>query len=126
MNDHPNDPFDELMRRALNAEADLVEPADGLHEIQARVRTQRKPVSRRPWAITAGAAVLGTAAAVGAFAVLSGDNRNAGDTEVAGPGDSTSSAGAAVTLQPTPEQSAAPSEPTTAPSAPEPAVTTKP
>jgi len=126
MNDHPNDPFDELMRRALNAEADRIEPADGLHEIQARVRTQRKPVSRRPWAITAGAAVLGTAAAVGAFAVLSGDNRNAGDTEVAGPGASTSSAGAAVTPQPTAEQSVPPGYPTTTPSAPEPAVTTKP
>lgn len=126
MNDHPNDPFDELMRRALNAEADRVEPADGLHEIQARVRTQRKPVNRRPWAITAGAAVLGTAAAVGAFAVLNGDNRNAGDTEVAGPGGSTSSAGGPVTPLPTAQQSLPTAEPTTAPAVPQPADTTKP
>jgi len=126
MNDHPNDPFDELMRRALNAEADRVEPADGLHEIQARVRTQRKPVNHRPWAITAGAAVLGTAAAIGAFAVLNSDNRNAGDTEVAGPGSSTSSAGAAVTPQPTAQQSLQSPEPTTVPTPSEPAVKTKP
>ncbi|GAB3829039.1 Gmad2 immunoglobulin-like domain-containing protein [Kribbella italica] len=94
MSDQPNDDFDELMRRALHNEADRVEPADGLHEIQARVRTTRTPVNRRPWAITAGAAVLGTAAAIGAFAVLNGDDRQAGDNEVAGaPGTTTSATG---------------------------------
>ncbi|MGC4941797.1 Gmad2 immunoglobulin-like domain-containing protein [Kribbella sp. DT2] len=93
MNDHqPSDDFDELMRRALHHEADRIEPADGLHEIQARVRTTRKPVNRRPWLVTAGAAVLGTAAAVGAFAVLNGDNRQAGDSEVAGGPDTTATA----------------------------------
>jgi hypothetical protein len=92
MNDKPNDEFDELMRRALHNEADRVEPTDGLHEIQARVRTTRKPVNRRPWVVTAGAAVVGTAAAIGAFAVLNGDNRQAGDSEVAGAPDTTASA----------------------------------
>lgn len=92
MNDRPDDEFDELMRRALHHEADRIEPADGLHEIQARVRTTRTPVNRRPWMLTAGAAVVGTAAAIGAFAVLNGDNRQAGDSEVAGAPDTTASA----------------------------------
>ncbi len=92
MNDQPNDDFDELMRRALHNEADRIEPADGLHEIQARVRTTRTPVNRRPWVVTAGAAVVGTAAAIGAFAVLNGDDRQAGDSEVAGAPSTTTSA----------------------------------
>ncbi|MEV6286591.1 Gmad2 immunoglobulin-like domain-containing protein [Kribbella sp. NPDC051770] len=92
MNDQPNNEFDELMRRALHSEADRIEPADGLHEIQARVSTARKPVNRRPWVLTAGAAVVGTAAAIGAFAVLNGENRQAGDSEVAGAPDTTASA----------------------------------
>ncbi|GAA1509246.1 Gmad2 immunoglobulin-like domain-containing protein [Kribbella lupini] len=93
MNDHqPNDEFDELMRRALHHEADRIEPADGLHEIQARVRNTRTPVNRRPWVVTAGAAVVGTAAAIGAFAVLNDDNRQAGDSEVAGAPSTTATA----------------------------------
>jgi hypothetical protein len=94
MNDHPNDPFDELMRRSLSDEANRIEPADGLHEIQARVRNQRKPVSRRPWAITAGAAVLGTAAAIGAFAVLNDNTKTADQPSVASGSDTTNSASA--------------------------------
>lgn len=92
MNDQPKDEFDELMRRALHNEADRIEPADGLHEIQARVRNTRTPVNRRPWVVTAGAAVVGTAAAIGAFAVLNGDNKQAGDSEVAGAPSTTTSA----------------------------------
>lgn len=94
MSDHPQDPFDELMRRALSEEADRIEPADGLHEIQARVRAQRKPVSRRPWAITAGAAVVGTAAAIGAIAVLNDTTKSADQPNAAGGPDTTSTASA--------------------------------
>jgi hypothetical protein len=92
MNDHPNEPFDDLMRRALSEEADRIEPADGLPEIQARVRAQRRPVPRRPWVITAGAAAVGTAAAIGAFTVLPDNAKTAGDDEVAGPPAVTTSA----------------------------------
>lgn len=84
MSTRRDDQFDELMRRALSEEADRIEPADGLHEIQARVRDQRQPVSRRPWVITAGAAVVGAAAAVGAFAVLNGTTNNADEPSIAG------------------------------------------
>lgn len=130
MSDHPNDPFDELMRRALAEEADRTEPADGLHEIQARVRAQRKPVNRRPWVLTAGAAVLGTAAAVGAFAVLDDNAQKAGDTEVAGPTTTTTATSAPpVTAEPTnaptattPGASPAPKETTTKRGTPEPMV----
>jgi hypothetical protein len=83
MNDQQHDPFDELMRRSLAEEAAKIEPADGLHEIRAR--TQRKPISRRPWALTVGAAVVSTAAAIGAFTVLTDDGNQAGETGVAGP-----------------------------------------
>jgi immunoglobulin-like protein involved in spore germination/sporulation and spore germination protein len=92
MNDHPNDSFDDLMRRALSEEADRIEPADALPEIQARVRTQRRPAPRRPWVITAGAAAVGTAAAIGAFTVLPDNAKTAGDDEVAGPPAITTSA----------------------------------
>jgi hypothetical protein len=94
MNDHPNDPFDELMRRALSEEADRIDPDDGLHEIRARVRGQRKPVSRRPWAITAGAAVVGTAAAIGAFAVLNDTAKPADEPSIAGGPNTPTSASA--------------------------------
>ncbi|TCN34266.1 sporulation and spore germination protein [Kribbella orskensis] len=114
MNDHPDDRFDELMRRALAEEADRIEPADGLHEIQARVRDQRKPVNRRPWALAVGAAVVGTAAAVGAFTLLDDNTRNADQPEVAGSPSATASA----TIQPSTEASAGPSAlPTSMPSA---------
>jgi hypothetical protein len=83
MNDQQPDPFDELMRRALANEAAKTEPADGLHKIQDRVRTQRKPFSRRTWVLTAGAAAVGTAAAIGAFTVLTDDTNKAGDPGVA-------------------------------------------
>jgi hypothetical protein len=92
MSEHPNDEFDELMRRALHSEADRIEPADGLHEIQARVRSQRAPVNRRGWVVTTGAAVVGTAAAIGAFALLNGEDRPAGDSEVAGAPKTTATA----------------------------------
>jgi hypothetical protein len=92
MNDHPNDPFDDVMRRALAEEADRIEPVDALPEIRARVRAQRRPVPRRPWVITAGAATIGTAAAIGAFTVLPDNAKTAGDDEVAGPPAITTSA----------------------------------
>jgi hypothetical protein len=89
----PDDQFDELMRRSLAEEADRIEPADHLHDIQARVAGQRKPAVRRPWAIAAGAAVVGTAAAIGAFAVLNDSNtKTADEPTVAGPAGTTTSA----------------------------------
>lgn len=102
MNDHrDDDSFDELMRRAMSEEAGRIEPADGLHEIQARVRSQRKPVNRRPWAITAGAAVVGTAAAIGAFAVLNDNTKTAEEPSIAGGPDTTTSATAEPSSLPT-------------------------
>jgi hypothetical protein len=86
-----DDQFDELMRRALAEEADRVEPTDSLHEIQSRVSSQRKVATRRPWVITAGAAVVGTAAAIGAFTMLGNDARTTGEPEVAGPPAGTTS-----------------------------------
>jgi hypothetical protein len=95
MSDHPNDPFDELMRRALAEEADRIEPADALPEIRARAHAQRRPVARRPWLLTVGAAAVGTAAAIGAFAVFNGNQNTANDGDaVAGPGTTTSATGA--------------------------------
>jgi hypothetical protein len=118
MSEHPNDEFDELMRRALHSEADRIEPADGLHEIQARVRSQRAPVNRRGWVVTAGAAVVGTAAAIGAFALLNGEDRPAGESEVAGAPDTTTTAtGRTETSLP---PSAAPTPPATTPTKPTP------
>ena len=115
---NPDDQFDELMRRSLHDEADRVQPADGLHKIQARVRDQHKPAVRRPWLLTAGAAVVGTAAAIGAFTMLANDNGPAAkDAEVAGPADSTTTATGPVptaqltTAEPaTPEATLAPTE----------------
>ncbi|GAA0963329.1 hypothetical protein GCM10009554_82490 [Kribbella koreensis] len=119
MSNHGDDPFDELMRRSLAEEADRIEPADGLHEIQARVRTQRAPVSRRPWVITTGAAVLGTAAAIGAFAVLNDNTKTADEPSIAGGPDTTTSASAdpstAPTLPPTPKPVPTTKAPTVAP-----------
>jgi hypothetical protein len=110
MNDQQNDPFDELMRRSLADEAAKIEPADGLHEIQARVRTQRKPINRRPWALTAGAAVISTAAAIGAFTVITDDSNRAGETQVAGPTTPTSAS-----LAPTSRSDPIPSSATDSP-----------
>ncbi len=114
MNDHPNDEFDELMRRALSEEAAKIEPADGLHEIQSRVRGQRRSVNRRPWVMTAGAAVLGTAAAVGAFAVLNDTTKQADEPSVAGAPGTTATA------------SDLPLTPSTAPPTPKPSPTQAP
>jgi len=87
MSDPTNDPFDELMRRSLHEEADRIEPADSLPEIRSRAHAQRRPASRRPWVLTAGAAVVGTAAVIGAFTVLDDNATTAGDPGVAaGPG----------------------------------------
>lgn len=62
--------LDDTIRRALARGADSVEPgSEGLHEIRRKIRETR-PTSRRPWLLTTGGAVLGTAAAVGLFAVL--------------------------------------------------------
>ncbi|ONI76673.1 hypothetical protein BWI15_05090 [Kribbella sp. ALI-6-A] len=116
MNEHPNDEFDELMRRALHSEADRIEPADGLHEIQARVRSQRAPVNRRGWVLTAGAAAVGTAAAIGAFALLNGEDRPSGDSQVAGAPETSATATGSVdsTLPPSavPTPAPRPTEPT--------------
>ena len=95
MNDQQPDRFDELMRRALADEAAKIEPDDGLHKIQARVRTQRKPISRRPWVLTAGAAAVGIAAVIGAFTVLTDDTNKAGNDGVAGPTTTTASSASA-------------------------------
>jgi immunoglobulin-like protein involved in spore germination/sporulation and spore germination protein len=112
-----DDQFDELMRRALADEADRVQPTDSLHEIKSRVSSQRKvAVSRRPWVITAGAAVVGTAAAIGAFTMLGDDARNTGEPPVAGPPPTTSTttARSAGPVTPAPSQATAP--PSTVPS----------
>jgi hypothetical protein len=89
----PNDPFDDLMRQALRNEADRIEPADALPEIRARAHAQHRP-HRRPWLITAGVTAVGTAAAIGAFTVFTGndDAANEGD-QVAGQGTTTSATG---------------------------------
>lgn len=114
MSDQPNDPFDDLVRRALAEEADRIEPADALPEIQARVHTQRRPATRRPWVLTAGVAAIGTAAAIGAFTVLNDDAKTAGDDQFAGgPGTTTSATGAPSTTLPTTEAAPTP-EPTEA------------
>ncbi|WBQ03124.1 Gmad2 immunoglobulin-like domain-containing protein [Kribbella sp. CA-293567] len=129
MNDHTHDrgddPFDELMRRALSEEAGRIEPADGLHEIQARVSHQRKPVSRRPWAITVGAAVVGTAAAIGAFAVLDDSQKNADQPTAAGGPSTTTSSTSTEPSSSLPTQPASP-QPTPTPAATEVPTTTLP
>jgi hypothetical protein len=118
MNEHPHDEFDELMRRAMSEEAGRIEPHDRLHEIQSQVRNQRKPVNRRPWVVTVGAAVVGTAAAIGAFAVLDNNAKQADEPTVAGPADTTTRASAvpsAATVPPTPGPTSAPSQAVTDP-----------
>ncbi len=119
MNDHPNEPFDELMRRALSEEADRIEPADALPEIRARAHAQRRPAVRRPWLLTVGAAAVGTAAAIGAFAVFNGNQNSANDgDEVAGPGTTTTATGVPSAKSPatTSAPSALPTAATLAPS----------
>lgn len=121
MNDqNPNEPFDELMRRALRDEADRIEPADALPEIRARAHAQRRPAARRPWFLTAGVATVGTAAAIGAFTVFNGNNNLANDGDaVAGPGTTTSASGvpqsqapSVATVSPSPAPTAATQAPT--------------
>jgi hypothetical protein len=124
MNDHENEPFDELMRRALRDEADRIEPADALPEIRARAQAQRRPVARRPWLLTAGVAALGTAAAIGAFTVFNGNDNTANDGDaVAGPGTTTTATGvlpsqtpSVVSPAPSPVPTAATQPPATSPS----------
>jgi hypothetical protein len=106
-----DDQFDELMRRALADEAGRIEPADRLHEIQSRVSSQRKVSPRRPWLISAGAAAIGTAAAIGAFTMLGDDAKNTGEPDVAGPPASTSIS----TTKPTSAVTPAPSQATMPP-----------
>jgi hypothetical protein len=120
MSNHPNEPFDELMRRALAEEADRIDPTDALPEIRARARTQRRPVTRRPWVLTVGAAAIGTAAAIGAFTVFNDNAKTASDDQFAGgPGTTTSATGApASPVHPTPAApTPAPTEATQPPSA---------
>ncbi|MEU4290337.1 Gmad2 immunoglobulin-like domain-containing protein [Kribbella sp. NPDC026596] len=105
MSEHSNEPFDEMMRRALAEEADRIEPADALPEIRARAHAQRRPAARRPWLMTVGAAAIGTAAAIGAFTVFNGDQNTANDGDaVAGPGTTTtaSRAPSSASVSPTP------------------------
>jgi hypothetical protein len=76
--------FDGTVRRALAREADSIEPgADGLHEIRRRIAASR-PAPRRRWVLTAGAAVVGTAAAIGLVAVLDRDQLPRSGESVAG------------------------------------------
>ncbi|MEU4197904.1 Gmad2 immunoglobulin-like domain-containing protein [Kribbella sp. NPDC026611] len=108
MNDTPKDPFDDLMRQALHQEADRIEPSDALPEIRARAHAQRRSSSRRPWLLTAGVAAVGTAAAIGAFTVFTGNDDTATDgDQVAGQATTTATASdlpttAAVTPKPSP------------------------
>ncbi|NIK60965.1 Gmad2 immunoglobulin-like domain-containing protein [Kribbella shirazensis] len=119
MSDQSKDPFDELMRRALHEEADRVEPSDALPEIRARAHAQR-PSARRPWLLTAGVAAVGTAAAIGAFTVITGPDNTANDgDDVAGPGTTTTATGvpptpppSAMTAPPSPIPTEAPQSPT--------------
>lgn len=91
MNDN-NEPFDELMRRALRDEANRIEPTDALPEIRARAHAPRRPASRRPWLVTAGVAAVGTAAAIGAFTVFAGGDSNTANDGNAVAGSGTTSA----------------------------------
>ncbi|WP_328995676.1 GerMN domain-containing protein [Kribbella sp. NBC_01245] len=108
----PRNEFDDLMRRALRAEADQVQPSDdGLHEIRERIARESRPTlasraTRRPWLLTAGGAVLGTAAAIGLFTVLV--NRPGPDLDASGPESATSSS-------PSPETRVNPTTPAVTP-----------
>ncbi|TCC38582.1 Gmad2 immunoglobulin-like domain-containing protein [Kribbella speibonae] len=116
MNENPNDPFDELMRRSLHEEADRIEPSDALPEIRARAHAQR-PAARRPWLLTAGLAAAGTAAAIGAFTMLNGPENTANDGDaVAGPDTTTTATG--LPASPTPSELTASPEPSQAPTEP--------
>jgi immunoglobulin-like protein involved in spore germination/sporulation and spore germination protein len=70
-----HDPIGDEVRRALQHEAEQVQPdPDGLYRIREKIDAGSggTPVrSRRPWVLTTAGAALGTAAAVGAFALLS-------------------------------------------------------
>ncbi|HET6988260.1 MAG TPA: Gmad2 immunoglobulin-like domain-containing protein [Kribbella sp.] len=126
MSDHSNEPFDELMRRALAEEADRIEPADALPEIRARAHAQRRPVARRPWLLTVGAAAVGTAAAIGAFTVFNGNQNTANDGDaVAGAGTPTTAAPSTTTATTTPAPSPVPTAATLPPST-DPKATTAP
>jgi hypothetical protein len=88
-------PHDEEQLRALLDDAvSDVEPRPALDAI--RSRTSVRPLSRRPWFLAAGSAVVATAATIAAFAVLGND---AGTTS-SSPGPATS-----------PSQATAPSQP---------------
>ncbi|GAB2662071.1 Gmad2 immunoglobulin-like domain-containing protein [Kribbella swartbergensis] len=118
MNENPNDSFDELVRRALAEEAERIEPSDALPEIQARVRAQRRPAARRPWVLTAGAAAIGTAAAIGAFTVLDDNSRPSGDDQLAGsPATTTTTTNAPSSPVPTAAPTPVPTQATVPPSA---------
>lgn len=124
MTDHQQDPFDELMRRSLADEAARIEPTDALPRLRARVRAERGLVDRRPWLVTAGTAVIGTAAAFGVFAVLTDGNGPDDSPGAAGPATTsstaTTSAGTPMLLPQTPAPSAV-RTPKVAPSSPDPA-----
>ncbi|HEY3003235.1 MAG TPA: Gmad2 immunoglobulin-like domain-containing protein [Kribbellaceae bacterium] len=102
MNDH----FDDLVRRALAREADKVQPNPyGLERIRARLHAPAR--RQRSWLLPTAAAVLGTAAAVGAFAVLT--NGSQPTSEGPATAENTDTTGPAPTTAPTTgQQSSAP------------------
>ncbi len=111
MNDRFDPKQESAVRRALAREADQVRPDPyALDKIRRRVA---KPVrSRRSWLFPAAAAVVGAAAAVGAFAVLTQEQPTADGPEIAGvpssPSQSAPAESATTGPQPTQSQATAP------------------
>lgn len=76
--------LEQTVRRALQAQADEIEPSDdGLSAIRAR--TSASPVRARPWWLAAGAAAIATAATVTAVVMLGPDATDAGRPTDPGP-----------------------------------------
>ncbi|MDQ3275081.1 MAG: GerMN domain-containing protein [Actinomycetota bacterium] len=76
--------LEQTVRRALQAQADEIEPSDdGLSAIRAR--TSASPVRTRPWWLAAGAAAVATAATVTAVVMLGPDATDAGRPTDPGP-----------------------------------------
>lgn len=104
-----NDNLDARLRRALSAEADMVNPAgDGLGRIRTVIDERRRPVWWRNPAVALGAAaVLGLAAAAGAVAL----NDNGRDSELVAtdPTPTSTPRASTVSASPSPTPSASPS-----------------
>lgn len=71
---------EQKLRDLLDSAVSDVEPRHGLDAIQSR--TKVRPMSTRPWFLSAGAAVVATAATIAALVVLGGDT---GTTDRPGP-----------------------------------------